>query len=335
MPSFPNAQTCARAEEEYRMSRLPVTLPVTLTAGIGEAAVQHGVFDPALKQFDDAFRPGDGVVEDPGLRARWQTVRRSALDLVLAAVAGSPWADSLVLRGSMLMSAWFGPAARAPKDIDFVVVPDTWGIEDARTDAMLDGIAEAAERLAAERGTGLALSASGAVSERIWTYERVPGRRLVIPWTAPDLPGGQVQIDFVFQEPLPTPPRPTEVAGVRVLAADRELSLAWKLMWLACDLYPAVKDLYDAVLLAEHSALRLPLLETVMRTADEWPGNRDEPLGLPVFETAAREVDWNTDLDAEAGRPEGGAPAPEVLAARRALADRLVTALAPLFEDGS
>ena len=95
---------------------------------------------------------------------------------------------------------------------------------------MLDGIAEAAERLAEERGTGLSISAAGAVSEYIWGDERVPGHRLVLPWTAPGLPGGQVQIDFVFQERLPTPQSPVEVAGVRLAAADREASLAWKLM---------------------------------------------------------------------------------------------------------
>ncbi|MYS11533.1 nucleotidyl transferase AbiEii/AbiGii toxin family protein, partial [Streptomyces sp. SID6041] len=211
--------------------RRAIEVPQTLTAGVGEVPPRHRVFDPALKHFAEAFRPADGVVEEPELRARWQTARRAALELVLAAVAGSPWADSLVLRGSMLMGAWFGDSARPPKDIDFVVVPETWRIEEPRTRAMLDGIAAAAERLAAERGADLTISAAGAVSEYIWTYERVPGHRLVLPWTAPGLPGGQVQLDFVFNERLPTPPRTAEVAGVRLAAADRESSLAWKLMW--------------------------------------------------------------------------------------------------------
>ncbi|MEV4428608.1 nucleotidyl transferase AbiEii/AbiGii toxin family protein [Streptomyces sp. NPDC049602] len=295
--------------------------PQTLTAGIGDAAVRHLVFDPALKHFDEAYRPGDGVVEDPELRARWRVARRAALELVLAAVAGSPWADSLVLRGSMLMSAWFGEAARAPKDIDFVVVPGTWRIEEPRTRAMLDGIAEAAERLAEVSGSDLSISAAGAVSEYIWTYERVPGHRLVLPWTAPGLPGGQVQLDFVFQENLPTPPRPTEVAGVRVPAADRELSLAWKLMWLSCDMYPQAKDLYDAVLLAESCVLPLALLETVLSEADEWPGHLNEPLNLGMFENAVREVDWTGFDDTH----------PDTLAARRDLGARLLAALAPVL----
>ncbi|MFD3662770.1 nucleotidyl transferase AbiEii/AbiGii toxin family protein [Streptomyces sp. NPDC058659] len=293
--------------------------PHTLTAGIGDAAVRHRVFDPALKHFDEAYRPGDGVVEDPELRALWQAARRAALELVLAAVAGSPWADSLVLRGSMLMSAWFGEAARAPKDIDFVVVPETWRIEEPRTRTMLDAIAEAAERLAEDSGTELSISAAGAVSEHIWTYERVPGHRLVLPWTAPGLPGGQVQLDFVFQERLPTPPLPTEIAGVRLPAADRELSLAWKLMWLVSDTYPQAKDLYDAVLLAENCTLPLALLETVLREADEWPGHPDEPLNLAMFENAVREVDWTGFDDAH----------PDTKAARQDLGTRLLAALAP------
>ncbi|MET9953051.1 nucleotidyl transferase AbiEii/AbiGii toxin family protein [Streptomyces sp. NPDC006339] len=298
-------------------------LPRTLTAGIGDAAVRHRVFDPALKHFDEAFQPTDEVVEDPALRARWQAARRTALDLVLAAVAGSSWADSLVLRGSMLMSAWFGDAARAPKDIDFVVVPDTWHIEEPRTRALLDGIAEAAERLARERRGDIRLSAEGAVSEDIWTYERVPGRRLVIPWSAPGLPGGQVQLDFVFNERLPVPPRPAEVAGVRLTAADRELSLAWKLMWLSCDTYPQAKDLYDAVLLAESCTMPLGLLETVLREADEWPGYRNESLNLGMFERAAREVDWD-------GFPHDH---PDTASVRQDLTTRLMTALAPLFPE--
>lgn len=323
IPDGPDSGTEPRADYVHRKD----DLPDTLTAGIGDAAVRHRIFDPALKHFDEAFRPGDGVVEDPVVRARWQQTRRSALDLVLAAVAGSPWADSLVLRGSMLMSAWFGPAARAPKDIDFVVVPDTWRIEEPRTRAMLDGIAEAAERLADERDTELSVSAAGAVSEYIWTYERVPGHRLVLPWTAPGLPGGQVQLDFVFHERLPNPPRPAEVAGVRVLAADRELSLAWKLMWLSCDMYPQAKDLYDAVLLAEDEdcAMPLGLLETVLREADEWPGHRNEPLNPGMFESALREVDWEGFEDHRPG-PDSSADA---------LGARLLSALRPLFEAAS
>ncbi|MFE6710668.1 nucleotidyl transferase AbiEii/AbiGii toxin family protein [Streptomyces sp. NPDC057695] len=318
-PSIPDGPDSVTEPVTDRMRRA-TEVPQTLTAGVGDVPARHRVFDPALKHFAEAFRPTDGVVEDPELRARWQTARRAALELVLAAVAGSPWADSLVLRGSMLMGAWFGDSARPPKDIDFVVVPETWRIEEPRTRAMLDGIAAAAERLAAERGSDLAISAAGAVSEYIWTYERVPGHRLVLPWTAPGLPGGQVQLDFVFNERLPTPPRTAEVAGVRLAAADRESSLAWKLMWLSCDMYPQAKDLYDAVLLAESCTPPLALLETVLREADEWPGLPGEPLSLAMFEEAVREVDWTDFDDAH----------PDTEATRRDLGTRLLAALAPV-----
>ncbi|MFH8258387.1 nucleotidyl transferase AbiEii/AbiGii toxin family protein [Streptomyces roseolus] len=316
--------TAGEPAAEYR--RRTGAHPSTLTAGVGAAAVRHRAFDPALKHFRDAFRPTDDVIEDPELRVRWQAARRSALDLVLAAVAGSAWADSLVLRGSMLMSAWFGEAARPPKDIDFVVVPETWRIEEPRTRTMLDDIARSAGRLARALDLDLVIDDAGAATEYIWTYERVPGHRLVLPWSAPGLPGGQVQLDFVFHERLPTPPRPTDVAGVRVRAADRELSLAWKLLWLSCDMYPQAKDLYDAVLLAESCTLPLPLLETVVDGAGEWPLGVGVPLDLAVFERAAREVDWSAFPD-----DRGGAGTASDSSLREELTTRLVTALAPTF----
>lgn len=49
---------------------------------------------------------------------------RTALDHVLAVIARSPWADALVLRGSMAMLAWVGPErAREPGDLDWIVLP--------------------------------------------------------------------------------------------------------------------------------------------------------------------------------------------------------------------
>ncbi|MGV9313324.1 nucleotidyl transferase AbiEii/AbiGii toxin family protein [Streptomyces sp. NPDC003691] len=313
-PPIPNGPGFAGEPPEEQRRRTGTA--ATLTAGIGAGAVRHRVFDPALKHFYGAYRPGDGVVPDPELRARWQETRREALELVLAAVASTPWADSLVLRGSMLMSAWFGPAARSPRDIDFVVVPDSWRIEEPRTGEMLDGIAAAAEELARERGTGLHLSASGAVSEYIWTYERVPGRRLVLPWAAPGLPNGQVQLDFVFNERMPVPAEPAEVAGVRIAAASRELSLAWKLMWIGCDMYPQGKDVYDAVLLAESCAMPVELLERVLREVGEWPGERHgDPLGTELYRAVLDEVEWDGFLQDHPGAEAVVAAFPERLTA--------------------
>ncbi|MEV7506413.1 nucleotidyl transferase AbiEii/AbiGii toxin family protein [Streptomyces sp. NPDC090085] len=255
-----------RGEAERR--RRQGELPRTSVAGLGEGTARDRVFDPALKHFGYGYRIADTVV-DPALRTAWRAARRTALDVVARGVARSGWADSLVLRGSMLMAGWFGEAAREPHDLDFVVVPQDWGIGEPRTERLLRAVAEAAERAAADEG-GLAMPADGAVAEDIWTYERVPGRRLVLPWSAPGLPGGQVQLDFVFNEALPVAPEPAEVAGVLLPAATRELSLAWKLMWLAGDMYPQGKDLYDAVLLAEACDLPYALLEEVFRLSGEW-----------------------------------------------------------------
>ncbi|OKI31186.1 nucleotidyl transferase AbiEii/AbiGii toxin family protein [Streptomyces sp. CB03911] len=42
---------------------------------------------------------------------------------MLGLIAGAPWSEQLVLRGSAAMLAWAGDAARPPGDLDFVVLP--------------------------------------------------------------------------------------------------------------------------------------------------------------------------------------------------------------------
>lgn len=54
---------------------------------------------------------------------------RAALDHVLGLIADAPWSSGLVLRGSMLMTAWCGDDARPPADLDFVVVNDGWPVD--------------------------------------------------------------------------------------------------------------------------------------------------------------------------------------------------------------
>jgi hypothetical protein len=66
-------------------------------------------------------------------------------------------------------------------------------------------------------------------------------------------------------------------AGARLLAATPELSLAWKLKWLVGDLHPQGKDLYDAVLLAEHCALSYELLGAAFIATDR--GESGAPTG--------------------------------------------------------
>jgi hypothetical protein len=305
------------AESRDEARRRSIEPPRTLYAGVGREGADRRVFDPALKHFAYAFRP-----LDPSDSEDWRAARQAALDTVLAAVSGTEWAGSLVLRGSMLLAEWFAGEAREPHDLDFVVVPPEWRIGDERTGRMLDGIASAAQQAADKRG-GLTIDAGGAESEYIWTYDRVPGRRLVLPWVAPGLPGGQVQLDFVFNEQLPAEPVRQTVSGVPLMTATRELSLAWKVLWLVTDLYPQGKDLYDAVLLAEHGPLRYELLLTVFRHSGEWPEQRGgEALFADIRETVEC-VEWE-HLVAEY---------PQFAGARPALSERLLAALAPTFAD--
>ncbi|MFJ4814078.1 nucleotidyl transferase AbiEii/AbiGii toxin family protein [Streptomyces sp. NPDC088801] len=298
-------------------------LPKSLRPVPGDDVVQRPVFDPALKHLRNAYRATDPRFTDPARGEAWRAARGRALHLVLAAIAGSQWVDSLVLRGSVLMSAWFGEAAREPGDLDFVVVPHSWRMEDGRTDRMLNGIAGAAQELAEARGPGVGISARGAVVEDIWTYDRVPGRRLVLPWGAPGLPGGHVQLDFVFNERLPGEPEPVELPdGALVQAATPELSLAWKLMWLINDVHAQGKDLYDAVLLAERYPLRYELLHEVFRLSGEWPYPYREKILLEHVVEAVGYVEWDHFVTEY----------PRFRDDERSFAERLVRAVTPAFE---
>ncbi|QWB25785.1 MULTISPECIES: nucleotidyl transferase AbiEii/AbiGii toxin family protein [Streptomyces] len=298
-------------------------LPKSLRPVPGDDVVQRPVFDPALKQYQNAYRATDPRFADPARGEAWRAARRRALHLVLDAIADSEWVDALVLRGSVLMSVWFGDAAREPGDLDFVVVPHTWRIDDGRTDRMLTGIAEAAQALADARGREVGISARGAVVEDIWTYERVPGRRMLLPWGAPGLPGGHVQLDFVFNERLPEEPEPVELpGGALVQAATPELSLAWKLMWVINDTYAQGKDLYDAVLLAERHPLRRELLHEVFRLSGEWPYPYREEILLEDVVEAVGYVEWNHFVTEY----------PRYRDDEQAFADRLVRAVTPTFQ---
>ncbi|MDX2698744.1 nucleotidyl transferase AbiEii/AbiGii toxin family protein [Streptomyces ipomoeae] len=301
-------------------------LPRTLRPVPGDDVVQRPVFDPALKHYENAYRATDPAFTDPARGDAWRTARRRALHLVLAAIADSPWVDALVLRGSVLMSTWFPDAAREPGDLDFVVVPHTWAIDDERTARMLDGIATAAEALASAHGPQLGISAAGAVVEDIWTYERVPGRRMVLPWSAPGLPGGHVQLDFVFNEKLPEEPEPVELPGGAIVqAATPALSLAWKLMWIINDTYAQGKDLYDAVLLAERHPLPYELLHEVFRLSGEWPYPYRENVLLEDVVEGVGYVEWNHFV----------VEYPQFADDEREFAERLVRAVTPTFEQRS
>ncbi|MEV5574105.1 nucleotidyl transferase AbiEii/AbiGii toxin family protein [Spirillospora sp. NPDC052269] len=305
------------AETASRLSLPPTIRPVP-------GAAQIPVFDPAMRHHNRALRPSEPRFGDPGDSARWFVARRRALDHVLAAVAGSSWSENLMLRGSMLLRAWYGDAARDPGDLDFMLRPETWGVREQRTDDLLTGIGQAAE--AASRADKVRIHADGAVWSDIWTYDRVPGRRVVLPWSAERTPGGTVQVDFVFNEHLPSEPEFADVpradgsGSARVLAASPELSLAWKLLWLANDIYPEGKDLYDACLLAEHASLSADLLAKVFGLAD------DSYKEAPVTEKSLREslayVEWDEFRKDRPALPD--VPQPYI--------DRLMEALRPTFD---
>ncbi|PJM92459.1 nucleotidyl transferase AbiEii/AbiGii toxin family protein [Streptomyces sp. CB01373] len=307
-------------------TRARLDLPSTLRPVTDKGAVQRPVFDPALKQYSNAYRAADPRFAAPDTERAWHAARRTATDLVLCAIAGSPWADSLVLRGSVLLRAWFGDAAREPGDLDFVVVPPSWRIEEARTEAMLTGVARAAEDAARRQGGDVRFVAAEAAADDIWTYDRVPGRRVVLPWRCDGLPGGVVQMDFVFNEHLPVAPEPallpsaSSAPDTMLNGATAELSLAWKLMWLLTDMHPQGKDLYDAVLLAEHTPLRYDLLRRVfLLQTDPYDGCR--PVGPAEISALRSRVEWN----------HFRAEYPDIRTDAAGFVDRLVTALAPTF----
>ncbi|MGW7411305.1 nucleotidyl transferase AbiEii/AbiGii toxin family protein [Streptomyces sp. NPDC054863] len=305
-------------------SRAESGFPRTLLRVMDAEAVQKAVFDPALKQFPNAYRALDPVFRTPDATRAWQSARSQALTTVRDGVAASPWARSLVLRGSMLMALWFGEVAREPGDLDFVVVPSSWDMSETRTATLLSGVAEAAEQSASSRSDGLRIDAAGAVYEDIWTYERVPGRRMMLPWSAPGTPGGWLQLDFVFGESLPEPPEPIPLPSRDLLyAASPALSLAWKVMWLVVDGYAQGKDLYDATLLAEHHPLPNALLQEVFRVGGEWPEPAHERVLGTHLDEALQYVEWNHFADEY----------PQFATRESEFIDRLRTAVAPTFAD--
>ncbi len=269
-PEYPTAGAQVARSSRYS------DLPRTFRASDAPDVVQQFLFDPVTVHHGNAYRASDPQFADPAQDRAWRLARSRALHLVLSSIANSVHVDALVLRGSVAMSVWFPESAREPGDLDFVVVPASWGVTDARTAALLAGIADGAETFAARHGEGVTLSAEGAVIGDIWTYDRVPGRRMVLPWSATGLPGGDVQLDFVFNESLPEVPQALELPGGGVIpAASPALSLAWKMLWLVTDAHPQGKDLYDAVLLAERYGLDRELLRKVFEPDLEVPSPAD------------------------------------------------------------
>ncbi|MEV6211720.1 nucleotidyl transferase AbiEii/AbiGii toxin family protein [Kitasatospora sp. NPDC051914] len=154
---------------------------------------------------------------------------------------------------------------------------------------------------APEAAPGLRLDAGSARHEGLGGYyapygDGATGLRLTIPWAADGLAPGSLRIDFARDEPLPEAPVFTAIPRAdggppAVLpTASRELSLAWKLLWLLTEGTAdggtaRGKDLYDAVLLAEHPAVR-PAPELLHRVLGRGP-HPVAPAALPTCR-----VDW-------------------------------------------
>ncbi len=225
-------------------------------------------FDPALTKYIHAFRLGDPEFDDAKSAQRWRTARNEVMHHVLRIAIESPRTPHLVLRGSLLLTTWLGAEARQPGDLDFVFQPATASMNSQATKSLLDGLVAA---ISERTRVGEALiDANRIVMDDIWTYERAPGRRIVIPWTVEGLPSGEVQIDIVFGDELAELPIAVSIprldgGSMRVIAATPALSLAWKLLWLESDCHPQGKDLYDATLLAERTPLPLSLLNVVLQ----------------------------------------------------------------------
>ncbi len=264
------------------------------------------VFEPALRHCDRAFRAGDPVFSDDSTQRAWQLARRSAIDHILQIVERSQWNDHLVLRGSILLKAWFGDEAREPGDIDWIYRPQSEAMDSPRATQMIQELRAEIRRTPS---AGLATFMSDQLVEsEIWTYERAPGKRLIIPWrTANDLQG-TVQIDLVFGEELWTEPVRTPIPQengetIVLWTVDRELSLASKILWLETDDYPQGKDLFDAALLAGKTSVRKDLLVRILQKGGMRCSHSLDaafPLSWPVdWDNFIAEAPWVSGTAAE------------------------------------
>jgi hypothetical protein len=325
--SQPSRDSVAPLTPPRALTRAPVrkTFPNTFKTPERDTLQRLEIFDPALMHFQNAFRLSDPRIKDPLQLQQWHDARRRAMEHFLFVISQSPWKNHLILRGSMLLKTWLGQAAREPGDIDCVAFPSDMPhcMADQILPDLLQNIANTPFPVGVDFFTDLA------AIDDIWLYARAPGRRMVIPWAAGQLPQGNVQIDIVFGEQLWTAPEQTQVTttdgkAIPLLTASKEQSLAWKLQWLTADLYPQGKDLYDAVLLAEQTHLPYALLHRALTEAEYLVG----PLKNGVI-TADFPLDWQIDwpnFKREYDWVQGGAEDWKL---------RLFQALKSTFEEGT
>jgi hypothetical protein len=304
--------------------RRPSGFPTTYLARSGIESAD--IFDPALKQFGWAFRPGEPVFQDEALARRWYAARRAVIDHILRTISDSEFRDLLVLRGSVWLKGWLGEAAREPGDVDWVVNPSSITLADAAGLRLLNGLTNLCRlhpQVQSPEGLVTLLGDELKIDD-IWTYDRAPGKRVVVPWRVAGIPSpsGFLQMDLVFGEELWCPPVLMQIATaagkyVTLWAASKQQSLAWKIRWLESDCYPQGKDLYDATLLAEQTRLPLALLRRAL-TEGETP-RAHAPL------TAQFPLGWDVDWD------NFRREYPWVQGDAQAWQERLAKAIAPSF----
>ncbi|RYG56092.1 nucleotidyl transferase AbiEii/AbiGii toxin family protein [bacterium] len=252
---------------------------------------RNQIFEPALAHFPRAFRLADSATSHE--RLEWELIRSEVRAHLLHLVAQSRWKNHLVLRGSVLLHSWFGVAAREPQDLDWVFQPHTVKLGDPDCEACFAEITELIKNNPSTQNARILTEKIA--SDDIWTYERAQGRRLVFPYENAEGAGREIQMDIVWGEALPEPPVITSFpqrdgSSIELWAATPQLSLAWKLLWLATDMHAQGKDLYDAVLLAEHIHLPFALLRQVF-DGDEWFSQRE--INPFTFSDSELSVDWD------------------------------------------
>ncbi len=288
------------------------------------------IFDPALKHLNDAIRLGDLQFKDIEIGQRWQNTRMEVIHSLLSIVSNSPWQDNLVLRGSLLLKSWLGDAARNPGDIDWVIRPKNMNIQDSSAKELFSGLIQMV--LASPQMGTARIEVANIRVEDIWTYERANGRRIIFPWVAPGLPRGEIQMDLVFNEELFCDPIATLIPlfdgdNILVLAVNKEISLAWKILWLITDSYPQGKDLYDAVLLAEQTVLPFELLYRIIESSGEFDREHELAELFSTIESFDRYIFEGNTLDWDNFKLEY----PQIEGNVLDWQNRLITALAPMF----
>lgn len=317
------------AHSSHRLINTPRNNPRTLTSEQNYGLLNRPlIFDPALRQYGNAIKAGEPQFHSKAHAEIWYSSRLQVIHHILETIHDSPHSQSLVLRGSILLATWLKDKARNPGDVDWVVIPSSLGSMQPASTKITDGIIDLLR--ASNVGEEISIPDRPFATDEIWTYEKAPGLRIIVPWINLNKDfGGTVQMDFVFGEKLPSDPVLLEVEvgdhpPLGMLAATSEQSLAWKLLWLTTDCYASGKDLYDSVLLAEYTRIDLNLLKKTFKVSDEiekWEGVSS----FSKFNRTAM-LNWEVEWDDFLKEYPGIACSPEQLK------ERLANALTHIWE---